>query len=217
MNYNFPKLLSLSALALFTLAGVAYAQDVDTNKQTDRKVQNIYETLYADNCSSMRMGNTPSQPTIHEFTFNYGDENFRPRPYRLYEFLCFEGPYNWGFVYFGTDEYQEVTHLSFAVPTYDVTYVNNDSSGAVEDISVTGFSVTDQLFDAHYNPENKTISSFSKWRGPADAFSSGVWQFIDGEFVLQEFEVDAAFDGERKPTIIYGDSQPRHYDEGEDQ
>ncbi len=217
MNLGLKKALPIAALTLLASVGSGFAQDAKTNKQTDLKVQNIYETLYAGNCRSLMEGNTPHQPTIHEFTFNYKDENFRPRPYRLYEFLCFEGPYNWGSVYFGADEYQEVKHISFAVPTFDVTYENNDSYGAVESINVTGFSTTDQLFDANYDPQTKTISSFSKWRGPADAFSSGVWKFIDGEFMLQEFEVDAAYDGERNPTVIYGDGLPRLYDEGEDQ
>ena len=203
-------------LLIFAVSqGVVWAQDRPSIAQTDAQVQGIYETLYAGNCRSLMEGETPRQPTIFELEFNYGDENFPPRPYRLYEYLCFEGPYNLGYVYFGADDYHEISSINFAIPTYDVTHEGDDSHNAVLDIEVSGWTATNQLTNANFDPKTLTIHNFNKWRGPADAFSSGSWTFIGGEFVLQFFEVDASFDGERHPLRIYGEGPATFYENGE--
>ena len=81
-------------------------------------------------------------------------------------------------------------------------FPGNDS--VVEAIDVIGFHTTYAVINANYDPESQTITSFSKWRGIGDAFSSGTWNFIDGHFVLTRFDVDASYDGERTPQTVYG-------------
>lgn len=188
-----------------------WSQEGKVIKATDVRVQNTFETLYKDNCRSLMEGNTPSKPTIYNLKFQYEADIGSSEPerlFRLYEYLCFEGPYNQSYVYFGADEYQEVTHISFAVPTFDVFHENNDPYAAVKSIEVTGFSTKDHIVNAHFNEDTMALNSFAKWRGPGDAFTSGSWKFFDGQFVLQSYEVDAEYDGERKPTVIYGEGPP---------
>ncbi|MCF6327653.1 MAG: DUF1176 domain-containing protein [Devosiaceae bacterium] len=208
---QFKTIATPFALALLLqMPNGAVAQKAVVN--TTESVQQIFETLYAGNCSSLIPGNSPSTPKIYQMTFNYGDEDFPPRPYQLYEYLCFDGPYNQGFVYFGVDDIYEITNLSFAIPTFETTYENNDSYGAVTNIEVTGFSASNQIFNANFFPETKTMYSYNKWRGPADAFTVGQWRFIEGQFVLQTYDVDAAFDGKRKAERIYGPGEAPNYD-----
>ncbi len=200
----------LAIIALAHFATPATAQNTDTDSQTKVRVQQIFETLYADKCRSLmeNQNQKPSQPEIYQLTFNYEGENSPPRGFQLFEYSCFEGPYNWGFVYFGADDYQEIFHMSFAVPTFEVSYENDNSDEAVSNIEVTGFSAVDQLFVTRFSPKTGTLNSFNRWRGPADAFSSGQWKFIEGQFVLQTYDVDASFDGVRQAIRIYGPGQP---------
>lgn len=200
----------LAIVAILQLPNAAIAQNMEDDAKS--RVQQIFKTLYAGNCRSLMQGNTPSIPKIYQLTFNYGDEDYPPRPYQLFEYLCFEGPYNQGFVYFGVDDIYEITNLSFAVPTFETTYKNNDSYEAVLDIEVTGFSTTNQIFNTSFSPETKTLYSYNKWRGPADAFTNAQWRFIEGQFILQTYDVDASFDGKRKARRIYGIGEVRDYE-----
>ncbi len=196
--------ISLGA-ALLPVATIA--QETKAQKVTAERVQTIFETLYANNCVSLFPGETPSKPEIFEFTFNYEDEDYPPRPYTLFQYLCFQGAYNQGFVYFGVDDYDEIARLQFAVPTFDVTNETDDYQSPVTDIAVTGFMATDSITNAYFDLETKTIISFSKWRGLGDAFSAGEWAFEGGNFVLKAYDVDADYDGQRQPTRIYGEGK----------
>ena len=59
------------------------------------------------------------------------------------------------------------------------------------------------LIDGTFHQETQPISSFAKWRGLADAASSGTWTFREGAFVLTRYEVDATYDGESNPVTVY--------------
>ena len=207
--------LSLAVAALAILPASVPAKEKDTFGALDARVQTIFETSYAEKCRSLMADQNlpPSQPAIYQITFNYANEDTPPRPYRIYEYLCFEGPYNQGYVYYGADEYEEIYPLHFAVPAFDVVReIPDDYLSPAKSITVTGFSTTDMLINPEFDPATATVSTFEKWSGLADTFSSGQWQFRDGNFVLQTYDVDADSDEKRAPMRIYGEGKPEAYD-----
>ena len=192
----------------------AMGQESKELQETTKRVQNIFETTYSDKCRSLMKEETrpPNQPEIHLIWFNYGDEDYPERPYRVYQYLCFEGPYNQGFVYYGVDDYYEISPLSFAVPRFEIIRETEDYDSAVKQINVIGFTSTDMITNASYDEKTNTINSFAKWTGPAETFSTGNWVFEEGKFVLQTFDVDAEWDGQRIAQRIYGEGIPDSYE-----
>lgn len=218
MNQKLPRSISVfpiltAAIISAGLAIPALAQEDATSRETRARVQNIYETSYDNICRGLMAdaGESAPQPRIYELTFNYDFED-TVRPYTIYEYLCFQGPYNEGFVYFGVDEYLEIKQIQFARPAYDVVRKKDDLEGPVLGITVTGFEVTDQIISADFNAETGTIYSYSKWRGLGDAFSVGKWEFERGQFILKSFDVDASYDGKRNPWRIFGEGEPANYE-----
>ncbi len=202
------------AVAIGAILGLpALAGEDATFAETRARVQNIYETSYDNICRGLmaNAGETAPQPDIYELTFSYDFEDI-VRPYVVYEFPCFQGPYNEGSVYFGVDEYLEISHIQFARPAYDVVRKKDEFEGPVLEINITGFEVTDQIINASFDAQTGTIYSFSKWRGPGDVSSAGKWVFEQGKFILKRFDVDASYDGKRNPWRILGEGEPGDYE-----
>lgn len=200
----FGLFLTVSTLLL---ANPALSQESKELQDATKRVQNIFETSYAEKCRSLMADEmkAPNRPKIRLLWFNYGDENYPERPYRVYQYLCFEGPYNQGFIYYGVDEYFEIYPLSFAVPNFEIIREIDDYTSAVKEIKVVGFTSTDMITNASYDEDTNTIYSFAKWTGPAETFSTGKWGFEEGSFVLHTFDVDAEWDGRRLAQRIYGE------------
>src|SRR5690606_36836560 len=108
-------------------------------------------------------------------------------------------------------EYNEISILSLAEPTYDVLYgpavldPSADFYGEnvnVDAINVTGLNATQTLVNATFDPKTRTITDFVKFRGIGDASSSGMWVFNNGYFIIKRYEVDASYDGEMNPLVL---------------
>jgi len=136
------------------------------------------------------------------FRYDYEKEDGPDRAVVLHQLPCFYGAYNFGSIWFLETEYEGLVPLHFAEPVLDIEYADGDDA-VVEKLSVVGFSTTPTLIDGTFDPETQTISSFSKWRGLADASSSGTWTFREGAFVLTRYEADATYDGESNPVTVY--------------
>jgi Protein of unknown function (DUF1176) len=121
----------------------------------------------------------------------------------LHEVFCNSGAYNTINVYFISLGEDSTTPVHFAAPAFNPVYENDDSEKAVLRIDIQGFTAADNLVNPDFDATTGTMTSFSKWRGVGDAGTSGTWRFIQGRFVLTHFEVDASYDGEINPTIIY--------------
>jgi Protein of unknown function (DUF1176) len=121
----------------------------------------------------------------------------------LHEVFCNSGAYNVINVYFITLGEEQTIPLQFATPAFTPVYENDDSEKAVLRIDIQGFTATDTLVNATYDAAAGVLMSANKWRGVGDAGTSGTWRFLQGRFVLTHFEVDASYDGEINPTIIY--------------
>jgi hypothetical protein len=60
-----------------------------------------------------------------------------------------------------------------------------------------------ELVNSFYDPDSRTLTSWSKWRGVGDASATGKWLFRDGEFTLVRYDVDASYDGEiNEQTVL---------------
>lgn len=136
------------------------------------------------------------------FRYDYEQEDGPDRIARLYRMPCSYGAYNIGSIFFFQTEFDGLVPLHFAQPELDIEY-DGDDDAVVKSIGVTGFFTNHSLVNADFDAESRTITSFSKWRGIADAASSGTWSFHDGQFVLTKFEVDASYDGESTFETVY--------------
>jgi Protein of unknown function (DUF1176) len=121
----------------------------------------------------------------------------------LHEVFCNSGAYNINNVYFISLGEDSTTPLHFAAPAFNVIYENNDSEKAVLRIDIQGFTSADTLVNPTYDAATGTMISANKWRGVGDSGTSGTWAFLQGRFVLTHFEVDASYDGQINPTVIY--------------
>lgn len=67
---------------------------------------------------------------------------------------------------------------------------------------VDGFTASHELTNAEFDKTTNSISSFAKWRGMGDASSSGTWNFVDGQFVLKNYDVDPTYDEKENAVTI---------------
>ena len=167
------------------------------------KAKALFEATAAATCDADGPGSEGNAPESHAIAFRYDyDAAEDPeRSARLFRFFCFAGAYNEIHVYFLADDDGVVSPLHFAEPHYDVRYAG-DSDETVEAVTVTGFSTAAQLVNSGYDPQTRTITAHSLWRGMGDAAASGTWVFADGGFRLVRYEVDASYDGEINPQAI---------------
>lgn len=200
--------LVAAAFVLAPLLVPLVASAQDDMAGFEKRVQAIFERAYADICPTESVLKSEHPPEIYRSTFNYADEDYEPRPFALVRFHCYYGAYNETHAYYRVDDYGEIRQVQFAVPAYDVVYVNGDFDGAIESINQTGFTTNDLLVNSTVDADTLTVTSWSRWRGIGDASSSGEWVFRNGEFVLVRFDVDASYDGEVNPQRIYGEGRP---------
>ena len=189
--------------ALFAAAAAATPAHAQDEAGLMDKAKAMLEATGAASCDPGGMGSEDSPPESHAIGFRYAyDADEDPeRTAWLFRFFCFSGAYNEIHVYYMSDDDGAVLPLHFAEPTYDVRYAG-ESDETVEAITVTGFAATGQLVNSGYDPESRTISAHSLWRGMGDASSDGTWAFVDGAFRLVHYEVDASYDGEINPQTI---------------
>jgi hypothetical protein len=172
------------------------------------KARLLFEATAAATCDTDDNAGEPPQVHAIGFRYSYDAEEDPERTAHLFRFFCFSGAYNEIHVYFLADEDGTVSPLHFAEPDYDVDYAG-DSDETVTAIAITGFSTTAQLVNSAYDPQTRTITAHSLWRGMGDASAHGRWAFADGGFHLVRYEVDASYDGEANAQTIvdYGDGE----------
>jgi hypothetical protein len=182
-------------------AGVESAAPVDWAV----RAREAFAANFKETCASQE-GEPPISERQAEFTeLKFNDTLDAPddpeRTAGLYRFFCSRGAYNESHVfYLHNGEY--LTLVGFAEPHIHVDYENEDSDGKVLGIRVTGLRARNVMANSSVDAKTLTVSSADKWRGAADASSSGTWLFKDGEFVLSTFEVDASYDGKINPVMV---------------
>lgn len=208
--YSPARLFTATGIALAIACAATPGSAQDDMAGFEKRVQRIFEVSYADICPVESLLKAEHPPEIFRTTFNYGDEDYPPRPFALVRFHCYYGAYNETHVFYRVDDYGEIRQVQFAVPEFDVKYVDDDFDGEVDSIDTAGFTSVDLLVNSTVDAETLTVVSWSKWRGIGDASSSGEWVFKSGEFVLTAFDVDASYDGAVNPQRIYGEGLPAY-------
>jgi len=150
-------------------------------------------------------GFIPEGEDFASWTFTYKPDwspDAEEETVTLIRLFCMAGAYNNNHAYYIHRDFEGLTPLSFAMPMVDPQYEDEDFEGKLLEVPVIGMSSTLVLVNSDFDPETKTITSFSKWRGISDASSSGTWAFREGEFVLVRYDVDASYDGEINPETV---------------
>jgi hypothetical protein len=136
------------------------------------------------------------------------DQDSPDNVYPLYQLLCNRGAYNADFIYLTRND-NGYALLSFAEPKLDYDYTDENFTRLKAPPKVIGFRTTNELGNAEFDPKNNAIFMRFKWRGLGDAWSSGEWEFAEGEFLLKEYSVDPTYDSSDENA---GDAtQPESY------
>lgn len=118
----------------------------------------------------------------------------------LYQLFCGSGAYNIRHAFVMKTSIDELPKLvAFASPDIDYAYADDEMVRLKADPTVRGYRATGALVNATYDPQKRTITSHTSWRGIGDAWDSGIWTFLDGDFTLTRFEVDPTY-GEQDPA-----------------
>jgi len=124
--------------------------------------------------------------------------------YTFYRVKCFIGAYTEVYVYVAENSNLESGYevIEFYAPEVEYVFSNEDEQ-VLSSWELVGFSINGSLSNSDYDEETKTLSSYSAWRGPGDAFSSNTYTFIEGQWILTESNVDPTFDGEITPITVF--------------
>ena len=172
-----------------------------------------FKAAYGDICRTLMPDAEPgaADPEVHTLKFRYSyDTGSDPeREAKLYKFNCGWGAYNSNEVYYFANESGEFHQLQFATPDLDVRYDDPPEGTKLKSMAIVGYKAADQLVNSEFDENDKSVTSFSKWRGLGDAFSGGKWIFRDGDFTLVQYEADPTYDGETNPqTLLDFDTAP---------
>ena len=207
---NPPKPLSLVSLTLAAASqdekapkACALMPPADPDGRIEARA--AFLTGHRGKCESTEPGADPEMalPQMHDLKFRFDSDaaDAPQRTYKLYEFFCRAGAYNGVAVYYLENDEGLIAPVSFAVPELAIAYKDSENK-VVESLAVSGYRTSDEVFNAGFDADSMTISSFDKWRGPGDASSAGTWAFRNGAFTLVSYDVDASFDGEENPQSV---------------
>ena len=203
----------VSSIALIALPSMAFAQTaVDVAPQlvlAPLEILAVAKASFGQTCEFEGEAGPEQRYTAYELI--YKEDGDAPdqavKKAVLHELFCQSGAYNVVTVYLITKEDEGTLPVQFAAPAFRAVYEDDNTEKAVLRIDVQGFTTLNLMVNATYDAKAGTMNNFSKWRGVGDASSSGTWNFRGGTFVLTHFEVDASYDSEINPTVIY-DSAP---------
>ncbi len=151
------------------------------------------------------------QGILDEYRFDVTfSQNSHPTRYLLASASCSLAAYNSLDIWILVDEYGDAQTLSFASPSFDVSYEDPQETTKVKSITITSYAAQTTLSNSSFDAQTRTLTSLHKWRGLGDAFSAGTWQFRNGRFILKHYEVDASYDGEIRASRIveFGKAKP---------
>jgi len=185
--------------------------DPPPNAPIDALVHERFLATYSGLCDDLLTGPdlTTTEPYIYQLFFrrSYQSSDQPDIEYRLYEYPCYAGAYNFSSVYFSANDYGEVEQIFFPFPDYDVTYKDEEET-IVDQVTLNGFYAWENLTNPDFEPKTMTLYSNSKWRGLGDASSSGRWQFKEGRWLLKSFDIDPTYDGKISRIRIFGEGEP---------
>ena len=145
-------------------------------------------------------GGVGPEPEAHEVSW---DEQLGGPTSRWIVFVtCSTGAYNIMSVAMSVDAYGEATPLPFARPVFEYEYEDEENT-RLKFLRATGIMAQPTVTNAGFDEKTRILTTMGKWRGLSDAFDSATYRLTDDGFVLETFEVDATYDGDHSPTVIY--------------
>lgn len=188
--------LSLAALALTGIPHDAHAAGSE-EKQIEAALAWAGPML-GEHCDFMplRKGDLAGSRYFEiRFRLPGQDQDEADKTYPLVQLPCASRPPNRVFVYLTRDGRSAAYRLlSFAEPKLEYDYADEDFARLQAPPRITGYVARSELFNPEFDPATNTIHMRALWRAKGDAWSSGTWQFTDGEFVLKEYSIDPTFD-----------------------
>ena len=144
-------------------------------------------------------------PETYSATVTADYEGAEAETVTLYGFACSSGAYNLSTVWFVRNRWEEIEPVAFARPTARYTYADGEDA-VLASHEVTGMVADLLLVNATYDPDTRTMTSFSKWRGLGDASESGTWRLGPDGFTLVRYTADPTFDGEMDDEVVLYDA-----------
>lgn len=192
------------------LAALCVAPALAQDSSLEKRAQKLHALAGGTYCEPVEGGFVP------EDAYMQWDLTYKPswsadaeeETVTLIRIFCGAGAYNLQHAYYINREYEGLTPLSFATPSYDAQYTDDDIDAGLESLTVTGMTSTLILVNSEFDPDSMTINATSFWRGIGDASSSGSWVFRDGEFSLVRYDIDASYDGEVNPETVLDYTTP---------
>ncbi|MDO6963205.1 DUF1176 domain-containing protein [Rhizobium alvei] len=207
MNFRLPL------FSLLTLLSASSAFAAETDKDMIRKAAQWAAPVMGSACDFATAidGNEAERSAVYYIPWRYaGQGQDEPdNQYTLVRLYCFSGAYNEVFVYVGRESAEsDFKLLSFSEPKLAYDYTDENFNALKAPPKVVGYLARTEQINSDYDPATKTIFSGAKWRGIGDAWSSGSWEFIEGEFVLKKYEVDPTYDANADKPVA---GQPESY------
>lgn len=222
------RLLTVLAAVLATSSALAQAdaaQDYDSFVPTTELatatetppdtalVRRLFTLAFTEPCNAaIDGGYGGTEPQVFDLTYKgSNDESDDPeRKFRLYQFNCNGGAYNFSSVFYGWDEIDGLQPLSLPSPSVKPTYdeASGEADGKLIGLEVRGMTASFLATNAAVDPKSGTIAATAYWRGIGDASSIGVWSLADGEYRLVTYDVDASYDGDVNPVRVFDRSEP---------
>ncbi|SFZ82187.1 hypothetical protein SAMN02983003_0928 [Devosia enhydra] len=185
-----------------TIMGTAYTGETPPDIAL---VKQRFIAIHGEDCDWAITGSPEMrEPETFDFTFRYSfDEDGDPdRPLKIYRFFCNQGAYNQQHAYFAWTE-DGLRPLSFAVPVTVATFTDpGNSDSDVESLTMLGFTTQRTLTNSEIDAETGTILSTSYWRGIGDASSSVTWRLVEGDYVMESYDVDHSYNGKVDPERV---------------
>lgn len=222
---------TLSVLVAVSIAPAAFAQaenppgeydsyvpttELSTTAETPPDtalVRRLFTLAFTEPCNAaIDGGYGGSEPQVFDLSYkgSYDEPDAAERKFRLYQFNCNGGAYNFSSVFYGWDELDGLQPISLPVPSVMPTYdeAAGDGDGKLTRLELAGMTASFLATNAEVDTKTGTITSTAYWRGIGDASSTGVWSLADGEYRLVTYDVDASYDGEVNPIRVFDRSQP---------
>jgi hypothetical protein len=184
-------------LTLACAAGAAFPSIAGAKPSKELREASAYmKTAFGTQCSDR---DNPDGPPVTDTVYNLSyreswmDASEPDKEFKLFQMSCYSGPYNFAQVYLTRDEDGQFSAISFAEPSADYQYTDDNQVTLKAPPVVTGISATPFLINSEFDEKSQTITSFGKWRGIGDAWDAGTWTFKEGTFYLTKYVVDPTF------------------------
>jgi hypothetical protein len=199
-------------LRLFCVALFAYAAALPSLAEEgpptdlDKRASTLFQASYQDTCDSDEDLRDAPFKQMEKFELNYvptEDTETGSKKAIVYRFVCSFGSYYLEHVYFWWRDDVSLQPLLFAKPTFAAKFeIGDDPSSKLVSIDVTGFTSKAEMINSEVDVLAGTIIEDSKWGGLGDVGSHGVWFLDDGNFRLDQFDIDPSRDGKQNLVTV---------------